>query len=81
MSFKSNAGYANHWSAIRIASVAIDLTGYKKLDIVGSETLWGNGVSYYGSNTTIILKNKANGKETAVWSDTAQTPDPHRVLH
>ena len=72
LSCKSNAGYANHWSAIQITSAAIDLTGYKKLVITASEALWGNGTSYYGSNVSIILKNKADGKETTLWTDTAQ---------
>lgn len=72
LSCKSEAGYANHWSAIQITSAAIDLTGYKKLNIIGSETLWGNGSSYYGSNASIVLKNQADNKETTVWSDTAQ---------
>lgn len=72
LSCKSNAGYADYWSAIQITSAAIDLTGYKKLDITASEALWGNGTSYYGSNVSIILKNKADGKETTLWTDTAQ---------
>lgn len=71
LSCKSDAGYANHWSAIQITSAAIDLTGYKKLSIVGSEILWGNGSSYYGSNASIVLKKQVDNKETTVWSDSA----------